>query len=393
MQRFAALVRPALIPALALVTAFLLGAVVIVLTDFEHLQHLGTDPGGALAGAVGTVVEAYGAMLGGAIGDPIRIVGALGSGDPNEIANAIRPISEVLVTATPFIFVGLGLVVSFRAGLLNLGADGQFLIGGLGAVITASLLAGLLPSFLILVLGLLGGAASGAAYGFIPGILKARSGAHEVITTLMLTLIAPQVMLLVLSSGQFSRSLTSIVQVPLLSGLPSIRVDWGFLVALLTAAVVSFLLFRTNLGLEIRATGLSPAAARAAGMRPGRSVVMAMVLSGGLAGLGSAFLALGPVGGIGFVGNLGFIAIALALIGGRRPSGLVVAALLYSVLESGAKNMVIVTDLSLSLLMVIVTLTLLFVAAPGLIRSIWRLKPPRVDSPAPMIPAPEGAIP
>ncbi|HUG29509.1 MAG TPA: ABC transporter permease [Candidatus Limnocylindria bacterium] len=378
MKRLGVLLRRAVVPALALVTAFFLGAILIVLTDYEHLQNLGSDPVGAIAAAIGGVFEGYGAMLSGAIGDPGRIVAAIQSGNPIDVANAVRPLTETLVGATPFIFVALGLVVSFRAGLFNLGADGQFLIGGLGTVITANLLHGLLPPFAILGVALAGGTLFGAAYGFVPGFLKARTGAHEVITTLMLNSIAPGIMVLVLRSGDFSRSLSSIADVPLLFDLQAIRLDWGFVFALLMAPVVSFLLSRTSLGFELRATGFSRTAARGAGMSPGRSTVLAMVLSGGLVGMGSAFLALGPARGLsGGPFDLGYVALALALLGGLRPSGVVLVALLYGALTNGAKNMVIVTGIPLALLVVIIALAMMFVAAPGLTRSIWRLGPAR----------------
>jgi ABC-type uncharacterized transport system permease subunit len=375
MRRLGALLHRLVAPTLALITAFFVGAVMIVLTDVDHLSRIGSDPVAALTGAVGGALEGYGAMFSGAIGDPGRVVAAIGTGNANDIATAVRPFSETLVSATPFIFVGLALLVSFRAGLINLGADGQFLIGGVGATITAILLRGQLPPFLILVLALLGGAIAGAAYGFIPGFLKARTGAHEVITTLMLNAIAPGITFLALGMGDFSGSLIPIAVVPRLFELPMIRVDWGFVVGLLTAAAVSFLLFRTTIGLELRATGLNRTAAHAAGMMPARSTILAMALSGGLAGLGSAFLALGPVGRIGTVWDIGYVALALALLAGLRPSGVVLAALLYGGLSNGAQSMVIMAGIPLALLIVIIALAVAFVAAPGLIRSIWRVGP------------------
>ena len=372
------LLRRAVVPFLAIVTAFFLGAILIVLTDYEHLQNLGSDPIGALAGALGGVFQGYGAMLSGAIGDPGRIVTAIQSGNAIDVANAIRPLTETLVSATPFIFVTLGLVVSFRAGLFNLGADGQFLIGGLGVAITASLFQGVVPSFVVLVLALAGGTLFGAAYGFVPGFLKARTGAHEVITTLMLNSIAPGIMVLVLNSGLFSGRLSSIATVPLLFDLQAVRVDWGFVVAVLMAPVVSFLLFRTTMGFELRGTGFSRTAARGAGMSPGRSMVLAMAISGGLVGMGSAFLALGPARGLsGGPFDMGYVALALALLAGLRPSGVVLAALLYGALTNGAKNMVIVTGIPLALLVVIIAAALMLVAAPGITRSIWRVGPGR----------------
>jgi|GEM_PF-2203042 simple sugar transport system permease protein len=360
------------VPVLALATAFLLGGVVIVLTDFDHLKTIGTDPVGAVGGAIDTVIRGYGAMASGAIGDPGRILTALQSGDDRDIARAIRPITEGLLSATPLIFLGLGVSVAFRAGLFNLGSDGQFLIGGLGAVIGANALAGVAPPFVILPAALAMGTLFGAAYGFVPGLLKARTGAHEVITTLMLNTIAAQVVIYVTHSVDFSRNLRSIASVPLLFDLPTIRLDWGFVAALVIAGVVSFLVFRTGLGFELRATGFSRTVARTAGMRPERTTILAMSLSGGLAGMGGAFLALGPAGGLSGSGA-GLVPLALALIAGLRPSGIVLAAVLYGALSNGAKTTVIATGVPLDILVLVIALAMMFVAAPGIVRSIWRL--------------------
>ena len=389
MQRIRDQLRRVRDPALALVTAFVLGAILIVLTDFDHLRLIGTDPLGAIGGAFGGVIEGYPAMFSGAIGDPGRIVAAIQSGDPEDIAAALRPVSETLVSATPFIFAGLGLAVSFRAGLFNLGVDGQFLIGGLGAFITATLVAGQLPPPLALVLAVAGGTIAGGAYGFIPGFLKARTGAHELITTLMLNGIAPNLAFLILGSiDLLGTAAADPGRAAAHRHAGPIRVDYGFVVALAMAAVVSFLLFRTTLGFEFRAAGFNRTAARGAGIRPGRSTVLAMSLSGGLVGMGAALFGLGPAQGFsgGPSNDLGYVAIALALIAGLRPSGIVVAAILYGALTTGAKSMVIVTGIPLALLVVIVAFAMMFVAAPDLIRSIWRLK-------APTLPPEAGATP
>jgi simple sugar transport system permease protein len=378
------LLRRAVIPALALITAFAIGAVIVVVTDFDHLKDLGTDPIGAIGGAIDVVVRGYSAIFTRAIGDPGRIVSAIQTGSDADIAKAIRPLTEALLSATPLIVVSLGLGVEFHAGLFNLGADGQFLIGGLGAIVGANWLDAAVPTPLLLVGALALGTLFGAAYGFVPGLLKARTGAHEVITTLMLNTIAAEIVFYVLRSGGFSRPLTSIATVPLIFDLPTVRLDWGFVVALLVAAVVSFLLFRTTLGFELRSTGFSRTAARAAGIRPGRSTVIAMSLSGGLAGMGGAFLTLGPAHGLaGFDG--GFVTLALALLGGLRPSGIVVVALLYGALNNGAKSMVVETGVPLTLLDVIIALALMFVAAPGLTRMIWRRPAPTTPEMGPPV--------
>jgi simple sugar transport system permease protein len=379
MQRTRDVFRRALYPALAVFTAFLLGAVVIVLTDFEHLRQIGTDPLGAIGGALGGVFDGYRAMLAGAIGDPERIAAAIRSGSAKDIAAAIRPMSETLVSATPFIFAGLGLALSFHAGLFNLGVDGQFLIGGLGASITATVVTGHLPPPLVLVVAVFGGTLAGGAYGFIPGLLKARTGAHEVITTLMLNGVAPNLAFLIVGMIGFTGPPAAIPTVPRLIDLPTIRVDYGLIVALAMAAVVSWLLFRTTRGLELRATGLNRTAARAAGIQPGRTTMLAMSLSGGLVGMGSSLFLLGPAAGMsgGPSSDMGYVAIALALLAGRRPSGVIVAAVFYGAMTTGAKSMVVATGIPLALLIVIVAFAIMLVAAPELTRSIWRLKAPK----------------
>lgn len=364
----------AVVPALALVTAFALGAFLLVITDFDHLSMLGSDPLGAIGGAVGVVAQGYGAMLTGALGDPARIVAALQGGNERDIAKAIRPITEALLFSTPVIFTALGLAVALHARLFNFGASGQAGIGAFGSILVASALTGVLPPALVLVLAIAGGALFGAAYGFLPGLLKARTGAHEIITTLMLNTIAFQVLIYVGQAGivPFQPSLPS---VPRLFDIETIRLDWGFIAALIVAAVTSYLLFRSTLGFELRAAGFSAAAARAAGMRPQRVTVVAMSLSGGLVGLGAAFLSLGPAGGRA-IGVGGLTPLALALIAGLRPGGIVLVCLLYGFLNAGAKTMVVETGTPLDMLDVVIALVLMFVAAPATIRKLWRLRQP-----------------
>ena len=394
MNRLQGVFRRILVPILSVVTAFLFGAIVIVLTDLENLSKLGEDPAGAILGAIGGVGRGYGAMLSGAFGDPGRIVTALQSGSAADIASAIRPLTETLVNAMPLIFVGLAIAVSFRAGMFNVGGDGQFIFGALGASATAILLeTSGLPLFLILVLSILIGTLLGAVWGFIPGFLKARTGAHEVITTIMLNYVAAQIVFFALvhtfvqqpGSGQPIGRPTTYLDVPVIFNLPAIRLDWGFVVALGMAAVVSWLLFRTTKGFELRAAGFNMTAARYAGMSAGGSMMLAMAISGGLAGMGGAFVVLGSVSQLTLdvSGGIGFNAIALALLAALRPSGVVLAALLFGALTTGGKLMGIASGIPYDLLVLIMSLVIMFVAAPGLIRGIWRVKVPK--------PAPEVA--
>jgi simple sugar transport system permease protein len=278
--------------------------------------------------------------------------------------------------------------------LFNVGGDGQVLLGALGATAAAIALQNSgVPPFVILVISIVAGTLFGAGWGFIPGFLKARTGAHEVITTIMLNYVAAQVVFFALvgkfiqqpGSGQpISRPL-NFVDVPPIVDLPAIRLDWGFIVALVMAAVVSGLLFRTTLGFELRAAGFNMTAARYAGMSASGSMILAMSISGGLAGMAGAFLVIGTVGQLtlDIATGLGFNAIALALLAALRPSGVVLAALLFGALTTGGKLMGIQSGIPFDLLFLIMALVIMFVAAPGLIRTIWRIKVPK--------PAPEVA--
>jgi simple sugar transport system permease protein len=392
--------RRIVVPLLSVLTALLLGGVVIILTDVENLSHFGSDPLGTIGNAIGGVVKAYGAMLTGAFGDPERFGTALQTGTPRTIAAAIRPFSETLVATTPLIFTGLAIAISFRAGMFNIGGDGQLMLGALAATIAAILLQDQLPSWAILVVTLVVATLAGAAWGFIPGFLKARTGAHEVITTIMLNYVASLILFFALrsdtirapgSTSPVSKDLSRIVDVPNIITLPTIRLDYGFVVALVMAVLVSWLLFRTTLGFELRAAGFSPTAARYAGMSAGGSMIIAMVLSGALCGMAGGFLVIGTVGqlSLDISGGLGFNAIALALLAGLRPSGVVLAALLFGALSNGGKRMGIDTGIPFDLLLFIIAMVIMFVAAPGLIRSIWRVRvaPP----PAEIAPTAEAA--
>jgi ABC-type uncharacterized transport system permease subunit len=374
--------KPAVIPILAVLTAFIVGSIFILITDFDSMSKLGTDPVGAITSALGNIGNAYYAMVIGALGDPAKISAALANPTPRAMAAAVRPITETLVAATPLIFAGLAVAISFRSGVFNIGVEGQFVLGAFGAA-TAAIALKDQPVLVIILLSTVAGILTGAAWGFIPGFLKARTGAHEVITTIMLNYVAFQIVLFGLrsdflrkegSSEPISKVLSDFVRIPLIFDLPAIRLHWGFVVALVMAAVVSWFLFKTTKGFELRAAGFNPHAARYAGMSAGGSIILAMSLSGALAGLGGSMEVLGTVPQMSndISSGYGFNAIALALLAGNRPAGIVVASLLFGALRTGGGLMQVKTGIPLDLLFFIQALVIMFVAAPGLIRVLYR---------------------
>jgi ABC-type uncharacterized transport system permease subunit len=390
--------RPALVPILSIVTAFIVGSIFIFLTDVDNLQRIGVDPAGAIGGALGNIVNAYVALFTGAIGDPARIAAAIENPTPRAVAAAVRPITETLVAATPLIFTGLAVAIAFRSGVFNIGVEGQFVLGAFGAATAAIALKGQ-PAALILVVSIIAGIVTGGIWGFIPGLLKARTGAHEVITTIMLNYVAAQIVVFGLltdfiqmeNSGQpISKDLSPFVRLPAILALPSIRLHWGFVIALVMAVVVSWFLFRTTKGFELRTAGFNLSAARYAGMSASGSIILAMTLSGALSGLGGAVEVMGtvPQMSVDISAGYGFNAIALALLAGNRPLGIVAAALLFGALRTGGALMQVKTGIPLDLLFFIQALVIMFVAAGGLIRAIWRVKETEARGGAP---AKEGA--
>jgi simple sugar transport system permease protein len=380
--------RAMLVPFLAVLTALTVGAVIIVFSNGEALTAWSTffaDPLGALRASGTAVADAYGALFAGALGSPRQIAEAIGSGSFSEVQRSLIPLSETIVTATPLILAGLSVALGFRAGLFNIGAEGQITAGGmLGAMAGFSL--GGLPGPLHLALMVLAGFVGGAVWGAIPGILKARTGAHEVITTIMLNFVAFRLADYALSTRFFLPPNSNapiakpvVVAYPHLLG-SALRVHVGIFVALALAVGVAWLLNRTTVGFEFRAVGSNPDAARTAGMSPGRTYVMVMALAGGLAGLAGAnqLASATPSLASGFSSGFGFDAIALALLGRARPAGVVAAAFLFAVLRVGGRQMQVVTQTPPDIVTVIEALVLLFVAAPALVRAIFRVRARRV---------------
>ncbi len=353
-----------LVPALAVFTALLIGGFIIAITDVDTLRLWGSDPGQALSDTISTVWGAYKALFEGSFG-------------------SINAISETLFAATPLIFAGLAVAVGFQAGLFNIGAEGQIVIGGMSALYVGITFD--LPGIVLIPMCLLGAMLGGGAWAGIAGLLKAKTGAHEVITTIMLNFIALFLAQWLLKTTVFqqpgrqdpiSKPINEGAQLPNLFG-SDYRVTIGFLIAILAAVVVQALMYRSTIGFQYRTVGANPDAAKYAGMNVIWLTVAVMATSGALAGLAGAnqIMGLPPYEGTtGFSGGIGFDAIALALLGRSRPFGVVWAGILFGALTAGGRQMQGVERIPIDLVEVIQALIIVFIAAPALVRAIYHIK-------------------
>lgn len=368
------------LPLLSMLVAFIVGGIFIFLTDIEMIRGIVSNPLGAIGAGLGRVAAAYGALLRGAFGDPSTYANALASGGDIKLwTRAVRPVVESIVASVPLIFVGLGVSVAFRTGIFNIGGAGQFAIGALGGT-TAALLfgAGVTPVPIAILLIMIFGIIGGAAWAFIPGFLKARVGASEVITTIMLNSIASQLIFFIVMNSEFiqqeqrlqpvSKELSKYVDIPGILPIEALRLDIAFPIALLTAVVVSWFLFRSTRGFELRTAGLNLAAAKYAGIGASSSIITAMLISGGISGLGGALVVVGMAKQLapGIEGSVGFTAIAIALVGRTKPSGVVATALVFGFLQQGGRLMQIETIIPIEMLLFVQALVIAFIAAPGL---------------------------
>ena len=298
-------------------------------------------------------------------------IGSLGS---------LNAISETFTAATPLVFAALGIALAFRAGLFNIGAEGQMIIGGLATVIVGFSI-DFLPIWIHLPLALSIGALFGALYAAIAGWLKAYTGAHEVISTIMLNLIALRLLDYVLRSpiiqkegrnDPISKSILDSAELPQILAFidPQLRLHGGFLLMLVAVFFIYWLLFHTTIGYEFRATGANPNAAKYAGIKAGLTIVLVMAIAGALAGLAGSNQITGILGRAspGFSASIGFDAIAVALLGRSHPIGVLFAGLLFGALIAGGRLMQVKAGVSVDLITIIQALIIVFIAAPLLIK-------------------------
>jgi general nucleoside transport system permease protein len=340
--------RQLLVTTIAIVLGLLVGAVVIIFSGVIGPSKT-FDPT--------LPITAYSALLEGALGGP-------------------KAVANTLNIATPLIFAGLSVAFGFRAGLFNIGANGQFLVGAFCAAIAGTTFA--LPFPLALALAIFAGGVGGAAWGFIPGALKAWRGAHEVVVTIMLNSVAYQLLNLLASTvfkdptATFSRTpdISPGAVLPII--LENTRLTGGIILAVLSAVLVWFLLFKTTVGFEIRTVGANASAARYAGIRPAFITILTMSIAGGLAGLGGSVQILGisknyPAE---YIVNFGFDGIAVALLGRAHPLGVVGGALLFGVMRAGAGSMQRATEIPVDIISIIQGVIMLFVAAQVIIQRL-----------------------
>ena len=376
------------VPLLAIVTGVIIGAILIAATSTSVYDAFGESFFKGISTAFSEVFVAYRSMFTGSIGDPVRIVNALASGDAREIRSALNPFLESLVQATPYIFAGLAVALGFRAGLFNIGVEGQLFIGAACATYVGYAITGL-PGIIHMPLAFLAGGLGGALWGFIPGFLKATTGGHEVINTIMMNYIAFRLTEWLLSGpmtrpGSGGMPISPIIeesaQIPQFFQTP-IRFHLGFFIALGFAWLVWWLLFKTKWGLNLRTVGTNPRAAKYAGLSVVKNTMIGMALSGGLAGLAGAvqILAINRSMALGLSSGYGFDSIALALIGNNHPLGVVLSSILFGTLRNGATRMMVISRIPIDIVDVIQAIILMLVAAPAIIRTIYRLREPKQE--------------
>jgi len=332
------------------------------------------------------ILAVFTALLIGAIiiwasgGDPITGYIGLWEGSLGKT----RSLSETVVAATPYMFAGLAVALGFRGGLFNIGVEGQLFMGSVCAAWVGYAITGL-PWIVHMPLALLAGCLGGALCAGIPGWLKAKVGAHEVITTIMINYIAISFTNWLVTGPmqdpntivpQTRKILPSATLPPLFADY---RAHWGSILALLVAVLVYWLLWKTVLGFEIRTVGASATAAQYAGISVSRNIVLTMLLSGALAGAAGAIDVIGlhRYFSPGFSIGYGFDSIAVAVLGQNHPLGVIPAALLFGAMNNGAGLMQLRTQAPVFIISVIQALILMFVASEEIVRWIYRIKVPK----------------
>ncbi|MDJ0319584.1 ABC transporter permease [Pseudarthrobacter sp. PS3-L1] len=363
---------------LAVLLALIAGGLLIASTDKQvasSAAYLFGRPTDFLAAVWNAATQSYVALFQGAVFNPRAAT----------VAGQFAPIMETLTIATPLITAGLGVALAFRAGLFNIGAQGQIIFAGIFAGWVGFALH--LPMGLHLLLVLVAGIIGGAIWGGLVGLLKARTGAHEVILTIMFNYIALYFLRFLLTTPAFQRPGASNPISPVLDPsaiYPQIfgsqyRLHLGFILAIAATVLVWWLLNRSTLGFEFRAVGANPKAAQTAGINVSRATILVMAMAGGLAGMAGVAQVAGTEKVLteGVAASFGFDAITVALLGRSSPWGTFAAGILFGAFRAGAVQMQVQTGTPIDIVLVVQSLIVLFIAAPPLVRAIFGLNPRR----------------
>ena len=350
------------------------------------VQNFFDDPKVGPRTAWRTLRVAYVSLFEGSLGSPRDIVKGFktwrSEDNPKPLYSALRPLSDSLVNSIPYILAGLAVALGFRAGLFNIGAEGQLLVGAIAAAFVGYTVK--LPALFHIPLTLGAGVFAAGLWGAVPGFLKARVGAHEVINTIMFNYIAFKLADWLLNGPmEYTEGTARTKEIASTAVLPRflphpIRFNWGFFVAIAAAVFVWWLLWKTVWGFELRTVGANPNAARYGGMSVAKNYVLAMFLSGGLAGLAGATQVMGITHNValGFSAGYGFDSIALALLGKSHPLGVTLSALIFGFLRAGGTRMMSVASIPIEIVSIVQAMVIVFIAAPAIVRAIFRLKEP-----------------
>lgn len=324
-------------------------------------------------------------MFEGSFGKPSKMIAALFSGDSKAMQSAFKPFLESLVVTTPYIFTGVAIALGFQAGVFNIGAEGQLFMGAIMAAWAGWTFKGL-PPIVHVPLALTIGTLTGALWGYIPGWLKAKTGAHEVINTIMMNYIAFNLSEYLIR-GPFEDPTTPFktplieqsAHLPRLFESTSLRLHLGFFIAIGVAVLIWFILYKTTWGFEFRSVGLNPHASKYAGMSSSLITILAMSISGALSGMAGAVEMLG----VNFrqtqalSTGYGFDAIAVALLANNHPILCIITAMLFGFLRHGSRVMQLNTGIPIDIISILQAFIIFFIAAPAIIRTIYRLKEPK----------------
>lgn len=345
--------QPVLLPFLAILTSLIVVAIIIIITA--------ENP----AVGVQKVGEGYWGIIQGALLNP-------------------RGLANTLVASVPLILTGLAVAIPFHAGLFNIGAEGQFMLGALFGTVVGIYID--LPPVIHVLAVISAGVIGGVIWGFIPGLLKAWLGSHEVINTIMLNFIAIRLVDMLVRNVMKDPNPTTVQTEPLLEtaqlsripfpGVASSRLHLGFFIAIIMAILAWYFLYKTTWGFSLRTTGLNPNAAEYAGIRPKWQYILSFMIAGGLAGMAGTMevQGLSRVLPVGFASNYGFTAIAVSLLALNNPVAVIPAALIFGLLTVGGDYLQIRAGLSVHIVSIFRALILLFVAAPEIVRYIYRIK-------------------